>query len=76
MMFKPDEIVKLNGKNYRISQVEWSKGSKACMLCAGINNRPPCIDAFDYPEKMDMFNSRQCAMNMPEFHIPKLVKVT
>lgn len=75
MMFKVNEIVNLNGKDYRISMIEWSKGYKACMLCARINSRPPCIDAYDYPEKMGMFNSQQCAKDMPEFHIPKLVKV-
>jgi hypothetical protein len=44
------------------------------MLCASTNGRPPCIDLFDYPEDKDTFGLRQCMDNMPEFHIPKLVK--
>lgn len=74
MMFKANEIVNLNGKDYKISQIEWSKGHKACMLCASTNGRPPCIDLFDYPKDTDTFGLRQCMDNMPEFHIPKLVK--
>lgn len=74
-MFKKDEIVNLNGKDYKISEVEWSKGPKACMQCASVNNRPPCIDAFDYPQDGDTFDSRKCSKEMPEFHIPKLAKL-
>ena len=74
-MFKADEIVKLNGRDYKISLIKWSKGAKACMLCAKINNRPPCIDAYDYPDKADMFDLHKCSQDMPEFHIPKLVRL-
>jgi len=73
-MWKEDEVVNLNGKDYIISQIEWSKGPKACMQCASINNRPPCIEAFDYPESNDMFDSRACLKEIPEFCIPKRVE--
>ncbi len=74
-MWKEGEVVNLNGKDYKISQIEWPKGHKACMQCASVNNRPPCIDAFDYPEKDDMFDLHKCIENMPEFYIPKIVKL-
>lgn len=73
-MFKENEKVTLNGKDYIISQIEWSKGPKACMQCAVINGRPPCIEAFDYPENNDMFDLRMCSKEVPEFCIPKKVK--
>lgn len=74
-MFKENEKVTLNGKDYIISQIEWSKGPKACMQCAAVNGRPPCIEAFDYPESNDMFNSRTCSKEVPEFCIPKLAEL-
>lgn len=72
-MFKENEKVTLNGKDYIISQIEWSKGPKACMQCAAVNGRPPCIEAFDYPDNDDMFDLRKCMENMPEYHIPKRI---
>lgn len=72
-MFKEGEEITLNGKTYKISQTESPKGRKACMQCTIVNGRPPCIDAFDYPDNDDMFDLRKCMENMPEYHIPKRI---
>lgn len=72
-MFKEGEEITLNGKTYKISQTESPKGHKACMQCAIVNGRPPCIEAFDYPDNDDMFDLHKCMENMPEYHIPKRI---
>lgn len=74
-MLKEGEEITLNGKLYKISQTESPKGHKACMQCAAVNGRPPCIEAFDYPESNDMFDLRICSKEVPEFCIPKLVEL-
>lgn len=72
-MWKPGQLVTLNGKLYRISESPKEEQYRICSLCQIQNMKPPCIERFDYPDKENTFGSMQCVENMPKTCYPRRV---
>ena len=70
-MWKPGQLVTLNGKVYRIHKTQYTSGYKQCMFCQQCNVKPPCISMFDYPDDKTSFGLTECKRNMQDNCIPK-----
>lgn len=73
--WKPGQLITLWGSIYRISKCKYSSGYKACFICNQQNGKPPCICAFDYPDKHG-FDLRMCREKLPEGCIPKRIQIS
>lgn len=73
-MWKPGQLVTLNGKVYRIHKTQYTSGYRQCMFCQQCNMKPPCINMFDYPNNKTSFGLTACRIKMPNCCIPKRIQ--
>ena len=59
-MWKPGQIINVHSNIYRVTKSKTIKQSMTCMICAGVNTRPPCLDSNDYPETDKPFSVYEC----------------
>lgn len=71
--WKAGQLVTLNGKVYRIREVETQLSHRRCMMCELHNFKSPCIDAADYPTDKINFSIIKCVAKMPQNCIPKRI---
>lgn len=75
-MWKPGQLVTINGNLYRISKyIGFNPYSDArvCAFCQKQNTRPPCVGRFDYPNILDVFSVAKCVLKMPIYCYPKRI---
>ena len=72
-MWKPGQLVTLNGKKYRIHKVKAALLHRRCMMCELHNFKSPCIEAADYPTDKVTFSIIKCVDKMPRNCIPKRI---
>lgn len=70
-MWKPGQLVTLNGKVYRIHKTSYTSKQFICLSCSLRNIKPPCIEMNDYPDTKTCFGESECCKKIPLGCIPK-----
>ena len=71
-MWKPGQLVNLNGDVYRITKTCFTSRYRACNWCQARNGECPCVIPYTHVAKRPKtnFTLLTCARKMPQFCIP------